>query len=129
MITPTADATTAPFFLSFSPTNRVAVKSRAEMQAMASETSSLGGFSKRSLAKSNASRAKPIVVKYLDWFCDNMATSFQNMQVKSRYDVIAVAKKPPPGPVVTRPAITHFLGFQLMTDPSLMVQRMRFETV
>ena len=26
MITPTADATTAPFFLSFSPTNRVAVK-------------------------------------------------------------------------------------------------------
>ena len=26
MITPTADAATAPFFLSFSPTNRVAVK-------------------------------------------------------------------------------------------------------
>lgn len=26
VITPTADATTAPFFLSFSPTNRVAVK-------------------------------------------------------------------------------------------------------
>lgn len=26
MITPTADATTAPFFLSFSPSNRVAVK-------------------------------------------------------------------------------------------------------
>lgn len=26
MVTPTADATTAPFFLSFSPTNRVAVK-------------------------------------------------------------------------------------------------------
>ena len=51
MITPTADATTAPFFLSFSPTNRVAVKSMAEMQDMASETSSLGGFSKRSLAK------------------------------------------------------------------------------
>lgn len=41
------------------------------------------------------------------------------MQMKSRYDVIAVAKKPPLGPVVTRPAITHFLGFQLMTDPSL----------
>ena len=59
---------------------------------MASETSSLGGFSKRSLAKSNASRAKPIVVKYLDWFCDCMATAFQNMQVKSRYDVIAVAR-------------------------------------
>lgn len=36
------------------------------MQAMASETSSFGGFIKRSLAKSNASRAKPIVVKYLD---------------------------------------------------------------
>ena len=66
MTTPTADAATAPFFLSFSPTNRVAVKQRAEMQDMASKTNSLGGFSKRSLAKSNASRAKPTVVKYLD---------------------------------------------------------------
>lgn len=94
---------------------------------MASETSSLGGFSKRSLAKSNASRAKPIVVKYLDWFCDSMATAFQNRQVKSRYDALAVAKKPPPGPVVTRPAITHFLGFQLMTDHSLMVKRIHYE--
>ena len=26
-------------------------------------------------------------------------------------------------------AITHFLGFQLMTDPSLMVKRIRFETL
>ena len=94
---------------------------------MASETSSLGGFSKRSLAKSNASRAKPIVFKYLDSFCDNMATSFQSMQVKSRYDALAVANKPLPGPVVTRPAITHFLGFQLMTDPSLMVKRIHYE--
>lgn len=25
-------------------------------------------------------------------------------------------------------AIMHFLGFQLMTDPSLMVKRIRFET-
>lgn len=94
---------------------------------MESKTSSLGGFSKRSLAKSNANRAKPIVTKYLDRFCDSMATAFQNMQVKSRYDVIAVANKPPSGPVVTRPAITHFLGFQLMTDPSLMVQRIHYE--
>lgn len=66
MIKHTADAATAPFFLSFSPMIRVAVKQRAEMQSMASETSSLGGFSKRSLGKSNASRVKPIVTKYLD---------------------------------------------------------------
>ncbi len=49
------------------------------------------------------------------------------MQMKSRYDVIAVAKQPPPGPVVTGPAVTHFLGFQLMTDPSLMVKRIHYE--
>lgn len=33
---------------------------------MASKTSSLGGFSKRSLAKSDASRVKPIGTKYLE---------------------------------------------------------------
>ena len=66
MPTPTADAAPAPNFLTYRTNNSLSLKSMAEMQDMASETSSLGGFSKRSLAKSNASWAKPIVAKYLD---------------------------------------------------------------
>ena len=69
---PTRDAAIAPPLFSLTPTSKVAMKKRREMQLIATEMCISGGFNSTSTAKRAASKAQPIAIRHFDRLCDSM---------------------------------------------------------